>query len=311
MSNLFLFVTANKYEKSAFENKFISESKDFIKGKSYKIGKLGLYNVAHIHIDEQGYTNPASIPLVGELAKIINPIAVIMVGIAFGVDEYKQAIGDVLVSKKILPYDTERIKESSNEYKEDSKETGFQLFNAFSDSDDWDYYIGSKRATVYKGAILTGSKLINNYEFRNKLLTDFKSYQPIGGEMESYGVYSLCRLHGITEWIIVKAICDWAYHKDLCKDKYQKIASESAVDYCYYIFSQKGVFGSLIESGTVADLNPTIPLDHEPKQFNALPSTPAQPGSMIVSGNTVNAMFVAQTLTISEGGIHFGGKKQA
>jgi len=247
MSSLFLFITANEHEQAAFKSKFISEKKDSIKGKSYRIGKFGQYNAAHIHIDEQGYTNPASVPLVGELARKLNPIGVVMVGIAFGADERVQKIGDVLVSKKIISYDAERIKEDFNAYKEDVKESGFQLFNAFGDSDDWIYLIGDRRATVHKGAILTGSKLINNLGFKNKLLNDFKSYSPIGGEMEAYGIYSLCRLHSITEWIIVKAICDWAYDKDTNKEEFQQMASRAAVDYCYHIFSQN-VFDDLVKS---------------------------------------------------------------
>lgn len=249
MSNLFLFITANEHEKAAFGRKFKSEKKDFIKGKSYEIGKFGLYNVAYIHIDEQGYTNPASIPLVGELVREISPIAVIMVGIAFGVDEQQQRIGDVLVSKKILSYDAEKIKDDFNVYKEDAKEPGFQLLNAFGDSDDWTYFIDGKRTAVHRGAILTGSKLISNFDFRNKLLDDFKAHTPIGGEMEAYGVYSICRLHGVSEWIIVKAICDWAYNKDENKEVYQQKASASAVDYCYYIFSQNA-FKHLISANS-------------------------------------------------------------
>jgi len=241
MSNVFVFVTANEYEKVAFELKFKCIKKSYVKGKSYKIGKFGLYDVAYIHVDEQGYTNPAAIPLVGELVREVNPVAVIMVGIAFGVDERRQRIGDVLVSQKILSYDAAKVKPGCTVYKEDVKEPGFQLLNAFRDSDDWAYFIDGKRVAVFKGAILTGSRLINNLGFRNELIADFREYEPIGGEMEAFGIYSVCRMHGVSEWIIIKAICDWAYDKDTNKETYQKIASASAVDYCYHIFSQNAL----------------------------------------------------------------------
>jgi len=260
MKNLFLFITANEHEKAAFKLRFKSEKNDSIKGKSYEIGKFGLYDVAYIHIDVQGYTNPAALPLVGELVREINPIAVVMVGIAFGADEKKQNIGDVLVSQKILSYDAEKIKrnektkEDFNVYKEDAKEPGFQLLNAFGNSDDWAYLIDGRKAAVHKGAILTGSKLISNKDFKKKLMDDFKTHEPIGGEMEAYGVYSVCRLHGVSEWIIVKAICDWAYNKDKKKEEYQKIASASSVDYCHYIFSQN-VFKDLIPTNAIDRLS--------------------------------------------------------
>jgi nucleoside phosphorylase len=145
MGNLFLFVTANPNEKKAFENKFEIEKEDSIKAKSYKIGKFGKYDAAYIHIDEQGPAAPAGIHLVGELVREINPIGVVMVGIAFGADKKYQKIGDVLVSQKILTYDYEKVgKKYVSKYPQDPKEPGFQLLNAFSNSDGWVYHINGK-----------------------------------------------------------------------------------------------------------------------------------------------------------------------
>lgn len=70
------------------------------------------------------------------------------------------------------------------------------------------------KSVVHIGSVLTGSSLINNYEFRSRLLRDFADNKSIGGEMEAQGIYSISRLHGISEWIIVKAICDWGYNKN-------------------------------------------------------------------------------------------------
>ncbi len=248
MHNLFLFVTANEYEKEAFLDKFKCEETKYVKAKSYKLGRFGLYKCAYIHIDEQGPTNPAAIPIVGELVRIIKPIGVVMVGIAFGADEQTQGIGDVLISQKILCYDAEKVRENESVYKEDIKEVGFQLFNAFGDIGDWKFEIGeSSISKIHKGAMLTGSKLINHKGFKEKLLEDFNKYSPIGGEMEAYGIYSLCRLHGVSEWIIAKGICDWAYNKECDKEKNQKIASKAAVDYCYHVFSRKEIFNDLLK----------------------------------------------------------------
>ncbi len=104
------------------------------------------------------------------------------------------------------------------------------------------------QSIVHIGSILTGSKLINNYEFRLQLLRDFADSKPIGGEMEAQGIYSISRLHGISEWIIIKAICDWGYNKNNPnKEKDQEIAANAAVDYCYHVFSRSGVFDSLVK----------------------------------------------------------------
>jgi nucleoside phosphorylase len=246
--NIFLFVTANEHEREAFERRFKRQESRYILGKTYYFGQFGAYQAAYIHVEEQGVTSPAAMPLVSQLVHKLLPIAVIMVGIAFGADEQKQKIGDVLVSDKILPYDSQKILENKTEYKESPKEVGFQLLNAFREYREWIHYpYDSERAKVYIGAMLTGSRLINSHKYRLKLLDDFADYRPIGGEMEAQGIYSMCRMHGITEWIIVKGICDWGYKKDTPnKHENQKTAARSAVEYCFYIFSKVGVFDSLI-----------------------------------------------------------------
>ncbi len=245
--NMFLFVTANKHERNAFEKRFKCQKEQYILGKTYYLGMFGYYLVAYIHMEEQGITNPAATPLVSQLVQELHPVAVVMVGIAFGVDEKKQKIGDVLVSDKILPYDSQKLLEDKTEYKEVPKEVGFQLLNAFREDREWNYYLSdSEQSTVYIGAMLTGSRLINNYKYRNQLLDDFSEQKPIGGEMEAQGIYSMCRIRGVTEWIIVKGICDWGYNKNN-PDKYknQVMAANAAVEYCFHVFSRKGVFDTL------------------------------------------------------------------
>lgn len=248
--SIFLFVTANKNERDAFEVKFSRYEKKYILGKTYYTGKFGNYDAAYIHLDEQGVVNPAALPLVGCLINQLHPVAVIMVGIAFGVNKQKQKIGDVLVSDKILPYDSQKVLQQKIEYKEIPKEVGFQLLNAFRECREWNYYLpDSRKAKVFVGAILTGSKLVNNYQFRAQLLNDFAYYKPIGGEMEAQGIYSMCKVNNIAEWIIVKGICDWGYKKNsINKNEEQKVAAASAVDYCFHVFSKDEVFDSLIKS---------------------------------------------------------------
>ena len=248
--NVFLFVTANEHEREAFEAKFIRQEDRYILGKTYYLGQFGLYPAAYIHVDEQGVTNPAAMPLVSQLVHDLSPVAVVMVGIAFGVNEQRQKIGDVLVSDKILPYDSQRMLEDKTEYKEVPKEVGFQLLNAFREYREWIYSLpNSEQSIVYIGSILTGSKLINNYKYRSQLISDFADYKPIGGEMEAQGIYSMCKVHGVTEWIIVKGICDWGYKKNTPnKEADQIIAANAAVAYCFHVFSRDGVFESLIKS---------------------------------------------------------------
>ena len=269
-TSVFLFVTANEHEREAFENKFICKGEQSIKGKTYYLGMFGRYPAAYIHMDEQGVTSPAATPLVSELVCELNPVAVVMVGIAFGADKDKQKIGDVLVSDKILPYDSQRLLENETEYKDTPKEVGFQLLNAFRDHRKWIYNLPrSEQSKVYIGAMLTGSRLINNYAYRTQLLNDFAVNRPIGGEMEAHGIYSMCRLHGVAEWIIVKGICDWGYEKDtLNKENDQEIAAHAAVDYCFHVFSRDGVFDPLVNEvkGAHFDKSENLSVDTGSKQ---------------------------------------------
>jgi len=262
--DLFLFVTANEHEREAFEEKYIRRGKKYILGKTYYIGMFGGYPAAYIHMEEQGVTNPAATPLVDKLVTELHPVAVVMVGIAFGTDENTQQIGHVLVSDKILPYDSKKILEDKTKYKETPKEVGFQLLNAFREHREWVFELpNSEKSIVHIGAVLTGSNLINNYEYRTKLLNDFAENEPIGGEMEAQGIYSMCRLNGVAEWIIIKGICDWAYKKDNAnKESDQSLAAHAAVDYCFHVFSRDGVFASIVRDNdsNSTTVEPIVPI---------------------------------------------------
>ena len=251
----FLFVTANENEKAAFEQQFKKDGENYVKGAPYSFGMFGNYKVAWFHLPSQGTANADATILCGKVIEEVSPIAVIMLGIAFGANENVQKIGDVLVSKIILNYDSRKVRGNSTKYMEIPKEVGFQLFNAFSNNvHQWQYPSTneSERFKVIPGAILTGSALIDNYAFRKKLLTDFAEYQPVGGEMEAYGIYAQCRLLGVGEWIIVKSICDWGHDKQNSqKEEWQKTAADSAVSFCHCIFSlrghnRKGIFDDLL-----------------------------------------------------------------
>jgi len=252
MNNSFLFITANNNEKEAFKKIFQSDKEDYIDGHLYNTGVFGNHYIVYIHIKIQGYTNPASMPLVGKLMTKIKPIAVIMVGIAFGINENKQKIGDVLVSDKILPYDSKKVQINDIIYKESPKEAGYYLVNAFRNNDEWEYDLGEgNKSTVHIGALLTGSELINNFQRKEDLVNHFKEYSPIGGDMEAFGVYSQCRQNSIDEWIIIKGISDWGYNKNNNKENYQKIAANAAVEYCHFIFNKKNIFNDLLINNNI------------------------------------------------------------
>jgi nucleoside phosphorylase len=151
----------------------------------------------------------------------LNPDAVIMVGIAFGVNEQKQAIGDILVACQLMLYDLQRIGKGQILPRGDRPHAPPRLVNCLRSADL--YWEG---APVHFGLILTGEKLVDDVDYRDQL----KQFEPeaIGGEMEGAGLYVACQ-DAKVDWILVKAICDWADgHKSQDKEARQKLAAQNA-----------------------------------------------------------------------------------
>jgi len=86
--------------------------------------------------------------------------------------------------------------------------------------------------------MLSGEKLIDNVDYRDRLRS--LGDQIEGGEMEGAGLYSAAAERKV-EWIIVKAICDWADgNKRRNKTRRQTIAAEQAVGFVLHALQQGG-----------------------------------------------------------------------
>lgn len=163
---------------------------------SYEIGVLGKYSVAHVYCENQGSIKErASILTTQEDMKEVKPIACVMIGIAYGADKEKQKIGDVLISEYVQPYDSIRVSTTADgkQYEEDRnhiKEPGMTIKNQFIN-----YDFGNRKYNIWRGAILSGEKLIDNEEYKNRLIERFSACSGsdkkiIGGEMEGIGLAS-------------------------------------------------------------------------------------------------------------------------
>lgn len=168
----------------------------------------------------------------------LSPAAVIMVGIAFGIDNKKQAIGDILVSSQLWPYELQRVgtnKEGEEQIipRDAKPDASTWLINRFRTAElSWD----ESRARVRFGLLLSGQKLADNINFRQQLL----QFEPeaIGGEMEGAGVYTACQDNKV-DWILVKAICDWGDgNKGQDKDARQRLAAHNAAEFVLHMLMQ-------------------------------------------------------------------------
>ena len=161
----------------------------------------------------------------------LDPYWVLMVGIAFGMDEAKQRIGDVLIADRVRTYEQQRIGTSDEGYLmlvdrnvnvPPSQALLTRLMSAELDA--------GLDLRVKFGSMLTGEKLIDNLDFRTSLLE--LAEEAIGGEMEAAGVWSSAEARK-RDWGVVKAICDWGdgdkNHKD--KDVHQATAAKSAAEF--------------------------------------------------------------------------------
>lgn len=165
----------------------------------------------------------------------LSPAAVIMVGIAFGIDAEKHSIGDILVSDRLMFYDSQRVgTDKKGKLKLIPRgarpDVPALLFNRFQSADlSWD----PARAKVTFGLILSGEKLVDNVDFRRQL----RELEPeaLGGEMEGEGLYTACQDRKV-DWILVKAISDWADgHKDQNRAEHQQLAARNAASFVLHV----------------------------------------------------------------------------
>ena len=237
-----LLVTVNKTEAMAVLKVFCTEPSR--KAQVVNIGKLayhdlGVLNGQRIVMAQSQMGSVglgASLQVVQEAVQVLNPGAVVMVGVAFGVDSEKQRIGGILVSEKVSLYEQQRVSTSDGNGKtvpRGSKvDASPRLISHFKACE---LYWDPKDARVQFGLMLAGEKLIDNLAFRDALLK--LDPEAIGGEMEGAGLYVACQSEKY-DWIIVKAICDWADgNKNKDKDANQELAATNAARFVFHALS--------------------------------------------------------------------------
>jgi nucleoside phosphorylase len=155
----------------------------------------------------------------------LSPISVIMVGIAYGFDDKKQSIGDILVAEQLLLYGLQRLSTHEDGQEKiivrgDKSHASPWLINRFKHASQ-----SFHDATVKFGVVVTDDKLIDNINRRDQIRR--LETEAIGGEMEGAGLYVACHDKKV-DWILVKSICDWACNKGEDKKSRQLIAAQNA-----------------------------------------------------------------------------------
>ncbi|MEL7353934.1 MAG: hypothetical protein AAFN38_21105 [Cyanobacteria bacterium J06560_5] len=208
--------------------------------ETYYMGMFGVYR-AVVTKCRMGSIGEGSVVLATEQAqRLWRPKAVIMVGIAFGIDPYKQRIADVLVASQIISYEQQRIGDAIV-YRGSRPPSNTTLLNRFENQQNWKFTRPDQSySNVIVGPILSGEKLVDDPKYKEALSNEFP--QAIGGEMEGAGLGAASNRIG-TAWILVKAICDWAQGaKD---DRHQDLAAAAATSLVYSVLSQPNALSGL------------------------------------------------------------------
>ncbi len=209
----------------------------FVGDKTYY--DLGMINGAHVFLvqSEMGTGGPGgSLLTVHEGILALKPSAVVMVGIAFGFNERKQHLGDILVSSQLCGYELQRYGTHpdgtpSLVLRGDRATASIRLLDRFrSGYQDWS---GQR---VQFGLILSGEKLVDNLDYREQLHR--LEVEAIGGEMEGAGLYAVAQRLKV-DWILVKAICDWADgNKSRNKAQRQRKAARNAALFTLHVLQK-------------------------------------------------------------------------
>lgn len=177
------------------------------------------------------------------MSLVPRPYGVIVSGIAFGMRQGEQRIGDVIVGEQVRLYEAERRGTTRRLSRGDRPSTSEILLDWFRSSESdwcWGQQIGQK-PKIHTGLVMSGEKLADDPEFIGEL----RELEPeaIGGEMEAAGVYSAAYSRN-TNWAVVKGICDWGMGKG---DKYQEVAARNALDFVFHTLDQPVIVEALRE----------------------------------------------------------------
>lgn len=272
----FLFVTANAHETDALlkDREFFAYRSD-VRSKDpedvlyYNVGTFGAYNAVHFELPEQGSARAdSSFASIHAAMTSWNPVGVILVGIAFGKDnettaEPRQHIGDVLISTRVIDYESGKIRNGRVHSDGSQPDAGRVLLSAFKHrSKTWEHRIHERKTMVEFGPILSGDKVVDDSEFKKQLFDQYP--RAIGGEMEGRGAYAAARRKAANEWLVVKAICDWGENKqNPDKEADQVAAARSAASLVRHVFSSPDTFSKLVPN-QVGDITAEVDIPPEP-----------------------------------------------
>ncbi len=276
--------------------------------KSYfECGTIADTRVVLVRAEMGADTPGGSLITVNNAIHHLQPHAVIMLGIAFGMDRQTQPVGTVLISQQLQAYDFKKIQGGKTQPWGDRVAASIRLLDRFRTAQ-----LSWNQAAVQFTLLLSGQTLVDDIDFREQLAQTFPGAG--GGEMEGAGVYAAARK---IDWLVVKAVCDWADgNKDENKTAYQQKAASMAAALVVHTLAQGGLkpANGPAHSPEPEDTSPTAAHPLPPASSMPLPHNPNFVGRSreleqlhLLLGNHATAVIDQVAVATGHGGI---GKTQ-
>lgn len=193
----------------------------------YSLGTLGGVDVFHMQPGLMGTLEPGSTALIlMSVFRDLQPDYIISTGIAFGRQSKGQTLGDILVSRQLVNYETRKESNGKIIFRGD-KVSCPMLEQVNGGIHNW------KGAKVHQGVVLSGNVLVNSKEFLEHLGKREPEY--VGGDMESYGAYAVASMKG-AKWVMIKGVSDWG--DGTKNDDHHHIALENVGSFIFHLIKQ-------------------------------------------------------------------------
>ncbi len=201
---------------------------------------LGIIGETRTYLVQATGMGPAGVrSCIEDGIRALAPCALILVGIAFGLQPERQQIGDILLSRQVQDYDPQRWGIGPGQevviYGRGNRvmATEWLLDRFTAGKHQW-----RGMAQVQTGLLLSGSLLVDHPEARDRLR--HLAPEAIGGEMEAATLSDVAQRHHVS-WIVVKAISDRADgNKCQHEQEYQRLAAENAAQFVFQVIGQPG-----------------------------------------------------------------------
>ena len=211
-------------ERSGYAKEPITLNKGTYRG----LGQIGNADVFWVRSGMGGSGSSGALATTLDAIDELKPDYVIACGLAFGADETKQKLGDVLVSEWVQAYEKGKVKPREFIPRGAKTMADNLLLQAARSA-----RLDARDLTVIVGGLLSGEKLVDDPAFKAALWK--REPEAVGGEMEASGIVDAASRR-VVRWLIVKAICDWGENK---KNDAQSMAALNAMRFVFAMIGGK------------------------------------------------------------------------